>query len=349
MNFLASPVLPLLLAASLLPAQGSFLTSPSSLASTDGNLALPFSAGTGTRWQQIHGDLTGPARLLLGLRLRRDELIPALPTATSRQITIEVLVGETDLTLVTNDFAQNFLIPAQQVVAPTTITLPDWSLPASSPVPFDLVVPFTVPFAYSGGLALVVEVRIVNDPLVSHFVDAYGEEGNSVPAVDLGVGCNTGLLPFRQDASLTTTWVPPQQGELVWDLRALFAPVGLPGFFILGAQNPVTVPGLCTTVFPTLDLIVPANQFGGAPIAINVASQISTPFSASLVGAQITVQSAAIDLQQPVLPFVLSQGQVLTVAPLPPLPLPIVSLRGSIAGALADEVVFGGRVLQFEY
>jgi hypothetical protein len=100
MNLPASSVLTLLLAASMLPAQGNFLTSPSSLASTDGNQSLAFSEGTGTRWQQIHGDLTGPARLLLGLRLRRDELVPALPTATSRQITVEVLVGETDLTLV---------------------------------------------------------------------------------------------------------------------------------------------------------------------------------------------------------------------------------------------------------
>ena len=135
MNLPASSVLPLLLAASLLPAQGNFLTSPSSLASTDGNQSLAFSEGTGTRWQQIHGDLTGPARSLLGLRLRRDELVPALPTATSRQITIEVLVGETDLTLVGSDFAANFLTPAQQVVPPTLITLPDWSVPGASPLP----------------------------------------------------------------------------------------------------------------------------------------------------------------------------------------------------------------------
>ncbi len=349
MNLPASSVLPLLLAASMLPAQGNFLTSPSSLASTDGNQSLAFSEGTGTRWQQIHGDLTGPARLLLGLRLRRDELVPALPTATSRQITVEVLVGETDLTLVGSDFAANFLTPAQQVVPPTLITLPDWSVPGASPLPFDLDVPFAVPFAYSGSLALVVEVRIVNDPFVTHLVDAYGEAGNTVPPIDLGSGCNTGLLPFRQDASLTTVWVPPQQGELVWNLRALFAPVGLPGFFILGAQNPISVPGLCATVFPSLDLILPATQFGSAPVAINTAPLTSTPFSASLVGAQVTVQSAAIDLQQPVLPFVLSQAQVLTVAPLPPQPLPIVSLRGSLANALADEVVYGGRVLQFEF
>jgi hypothetical protein len=349
MNLLAPSVLPLLLAASSLSAQGSFLTSPSSLASSDGNQSLAFSEGTGTRWQQIHGDLIGPARLLLGLRLRRDEVVPALPTATSRQITVEVLAGEGDLALVGGDFAQNFLIPAQQVVPPTSITLPDWSLPAGGPLPFDLDVPFAVPFAYSGALALVVEVRIVNDSLVSHFVDSYAEAGNSVAPVDLGTGCNTGFLPFRQDASLTTVWVPTQRGELVWDLRALFAPVGLPGFFLVGTQNPVTVPGLCETVFPTLDLVLPATQFASGPIGINTVPQATTPFSPGLVGMQVTVQSAAIDPSQPVLPFVLSQAQVLTVAPLPPQPLPIVSLRGSLANALADEVVYGGRVLQFEF
>lgn len=349
MKILAPSVLPLLLAASSLLAQGTFVTSPSSLASAGGNQSLPFSEGTGTRWQQIHGDLLGPARQLLGLRLRRDEVVPALPTATSRQITIEVLVGEGDLALVGSDFAQNFLVPAQQVVPPTSITLPDWSVPAGGTLPFDLVVPFAVPFAYSGALALVVEVRIVNDSRVSHFVDAYAEAGNSVPPIDLGTGCNTGFLPFRQDASLTTVWVPTQRGELVWDLRSLFAPVGLSGFFVVGTLNPVTVPGLCETVFPTLNLVLPATQFASGPVAINTVPQATTPFSAGLVGVQVTVQSAAIDVQQPVLPFVLSQAQVLTVAPQPPQPLPIVSLRGSIGNALADELVYGGRVLQFEF
>lgn len=349
MNLLAPSVLPLLLAASMLPAQGSFLTSPSSLASTGGNQSLPFSEGTGSRWQQIHGDLIGPARLLRGLRLHRDEVVPALPTATSRAITVEVLVGEADLALVGSDFAQNFLVPAQQVVPPTSIPLPDWSVPAGGSLPFDLDIPFAVPFAYSGVLALVVEVRIVNDALVSHFVDAYGEAGNSIPPIDLGTGCNTGFLPFRQDASLTTVRVPTQQAEVVWDLRALFAPVGLQGFFVIGTQNPVTVPGLCETVFPTLDLVLPATQFASGPVAINTLPLASTPFSPGLVGVQVTVQSAAIDPSQPVLPFVLSQAQVLTVAPLPPQPLPIVSLRGSIGNALANEVVYGGRVLQFEF
>jgi hypothetical protein len=214
---------------------------------------------------------------------------------------------------------------------------------------FDLDIPFAVPFAYSGAAALVVEVRIVNDPRVSHLVDSYGEEGNSVPPIDLGTGCVTGFLPFLQDASLTTRWVPSQRGEVVWDLRALFAPVALPGFFVIGNHNPVTVPGMCETVFPTLDLVLPADQFVSGPVAINTVPRASTPFSVGMIGMEVTVQSAAIDPSQPVMPYVMSQAQILTVAPLPAQPLPIASLRGSIGNALADELVYGGRVLQFEF
>jgi len=347
MNLLALSVLPLL--AVSLSAQGAFLTSPTSLASTSGNQALAFSEGSGTRWQQIHGDLIGPARLLRGLRLRRDETVPALSNATSRQITVEVLIGEGDLALVGDDFAQNFRTPAQLVVPSTVITLPDWSVPAGGPLSFDLDIPFAVPFAYSGAAALVVEVRIVNDPRVSHLVDSYGEEGNSVTPIDLGTGCVTGFLPFLQDASLTTRWVPSQRGEVVWDLRALFAPVALPGFFVIGNHNPVTVPGMCETVFPTLDLVLPADQFVSGPVAINTVPRASTPFSVGMIGMEVTVQSAAIDPSQPVMPYVMSQAQILTVAPLPAQPLPIASLRGSIGNALADELVYGGRVLQFEF
>ena len=343
-------LLPALLAAPLLTAQGNFLPSPVQLQSTPGNGTLPFSFGTGTRWQQIHGDVQGPPRLIRGLRLRRDEILPLLPPATAGAIDIEVLVGEGDRNLVSSDFAQNFLVPAVQVLPPGQVFLPNWTTPNGGPQAFDLDVPFAVPFAYSGQLDLVVEVRILNDPNSAHFADAYSEDGSSVPAVDLGVGCTAGFLPFRLDASLTTSFVPPLQAQIEWDLRALFAPAGLPGFFLIGAQNsPVSLPGLCTTLFPSIDVVVPATQVNVPPIAINSAAPLQTPFVPSLVGATVTVQAFAIDVLQPGLPFVLSQGQELTVAALPPTPLPVVSLRGTLAAPLADFVTYGGRVLEFEF
>ena len=57
--------LPAAMLAAAIPAQTSLVVSPSGLANAPGNGNQFVSAGTGTRWQQVHGDLLGPARLLL--------------------------------------------------------------------------------------------------------------------------------------------------------------------------------------------------------------------------------------------------------------------------------------------
>jgi hypothetical protein len=351
MNVLLLP-LPILLAASLCPAQGAFLTSPSVLQGNPGNLLQSFTDGAGTRWQQIHGDLIGPARSIRGFRLRRDESLPIFPLSGSRQVTIEVWMGVGDTTAASVDFAQNFATPPVQVLPASTITLPDWTVPPAAGAPFDLDVQLATPFAYSGTAALVLEVRVLVDTTATHFVDAYSESAfgtAALPPVELGSGCVTGGLPFRQQASIDTTWQVPLTPQFEWSLGALFGSAGLPTLFVLGAQTvPITLPGFCETVWPTLDVLVPAQELVGLPLAVYNAPRITSPFDAAFVGSDVTVQTVSLDFAQAV-PFVLSQGQRLTIPPLPPLPLPIVSLSGTVASPLADQVQYGGRILQFEY
>ena len=330
--------------------QGQFQVSPASLAATPGNDTLPFSAGTGTRWQQVHADLIGAPRLLQGLRLRRDELAFPLPNAGARTIDLEVWIGEGDFAQAGPDFAANFTTVPVQVVPPGPVTLPDWTAAVGAVGSFDLVLPFVVPFAYSGQNALVVEVRIVNDPQVSHLADAFAETDQQLPELDLGQGCSAGLLPLQVSASLGTGWAPPLQPVIRLELQALFAPAGLPAFFVVGtSNNSLFVPGLCTTLVPSLDLIVPAVTQAVGPITVTQTPTTVLPFVPANLGLQLFVQAGAIDPAQAGLPFVLSQGQRLTVAPLPPVPLPILLLEGDVAQPQATSFRLGGRVLEFEF
>lgn len=338
-----------LLAASSLRAQGNFLTSPASLETVAGNQTLPAVDGNGTRWQQVHGDLIGTPRLIRGIRLRRDETVPFLPTATSQPIAIDVFVGEVDLQSVTADFAANLGPAAVQVVNGGNFQLPDWVYASGSPSAFDLDIQFAVPFAYSGTLALVVEVRTISGTL-THLADAYAETGNDLPPLDLGQGCSAGILPYIQNSSLSSFWGFGLQPTLQWNLSAFSSPLGLPGFFIVGTQTaPIALPGICATLWPSVDLIVPALQTAVGPIAVNQAPTVETPFAAALVGTVLTTQALSIDFTAAGPTFLLSQGQQLTVAPLPALPEPVVSLRGDVFNPLASELVYGGRILQFEF
>lgn len=333
----------------MLPAQGTFLTSPAQLQSAAGSQALPVVEGTGTRWQQIHGDLLGSPGLIRGFRLRRDETLPVLPIATAQQILIEVWMGEVDIQSVTRDFLNNLGPAPVQVLPASTVQLPDWVAGIPGPGTFDLDVQLVVPFAYSGTQGLVVEVRTILGS-TTHIADAHGEGGNEQTPLDLGSGCSAGFLPYIQNSRVTSAWAVGQQPTLQWNLSAFSSPLGLPGFFVVGTQTlPVSVPWLCTTVWPTLDLIVPAVQTAVGPIAVNAAPTIETPFVASLVGNVFTTQAVSFDVTPTGPTFLLSQGQQLTVAPLPPLPLPLVSLRGDLSSTLAQDLTYGGRILQFEF
>lgn len=351
MNFPRLPflLLPAAFAAPSLLAQGNFLTSPAQLQATAGDGTLPAFDVAGTRWQQVHGDLVGTPQLIRGFRLRRDELVPALQLATPQQITIEVWMGEVDINGVTRDFALNLGAAPVLVLPANTVQLPDWVAGITGPGAFDLDVQLTVPFAYSGTQALVVEVRTIQGGL-THLADAYGEVGNEQTPLDLGQGCSAGLLPYIQNSSLSSFWGVGLQPTLQWNLSAFSSPLGLPGFFLVGGQtSPVAVPGLCATVWPSLDLVVPAVQTPLGLIAVNQAPTIETPFNAALIGTVVTTQALSLDVTPNGLEFLLSQGQQLTIAPLPPLPLPVVSLRGDVANPLAPEITYGGRILQFEF
>ncbi|MCU0863840.1 MAG: hypothetical protein MUC36_08620 [Planctomycetes bacterium] len=331
--------------------QGQFQASPASLSSSPGSDALPFSLGTGTRWQQVHADLIGPPRLLRSLRLRRDELPFPLPASGASSIDIEVLVGEGDFLTAGADFTANFLTAPVQVVPPGPLALPDWTSVVGPVGSFDLVVPFAVPFAYSGQNALVVEVRILNDTQqTTHLADAFAESDQQLPELDLGQGCSGGLLPLRLSASLGTGWAPPLQPLIRLELQALFAPAGLPAFFLVGTtNNSLFVPGLCTLLVPSLDLVVPAVTQSIGPITVTQAPTTVLPFVPATVGLQLFAQAGAIDTAQPGLPFVLSQGQRLTVAAQGPQPLPILRLDGDLVQPAASSFRLGGLVLEVEF
>jgi hypothetical protein len=327
-----------------IPAQAA-IVSPIDFQSAAGSVALPFSAGPGTRWQQVHGDLIGTPSTFVGLRLRRDEQVPALPNAASRSIDVEVWLAETDLSLVSADFGQNLWIAPVQVLPPTTILLPDWSLGGGG---FDLDLPFASPYGYSGGFALVVEVRILADAQpASHIVDGFAEARQQLPALDIGVGCTVGLAPFTQASGLLTGQALFGRLDVDWSLRAFFAPPGAFGFFVIGAATQSQLlPGACAPMLPTFDATVMATTIDTPLISLLVAPRITSLLAPGMVGTSVFTQAVAVEVGPGGMRLVMSQPQQLTVAPPPPAPRPIVSLEGTLASPMATSIDYGGRVLQ---
>src|SRR5690606_25590588 len=111
---------------------------------------FPFSGSTFT-YQQAHGDLRGAPLPITRMAWRRDGV--STGTFVARAVTVDVWMGETDLTTITNTFATNFAAAPTQVVTNRTFNFPDHSgRPLSTPTPFTAVVTLDAAHVYTGTL-----------------------------------------------------------------------------------------------------------------------------------------------------------------------------------------------------
>ncbi len=290
----------------------NYTVSPASFATKAGSAnTIPFWSAT-HRYQQIHGDLKGTPRVIQGVSLRKGG--GNQTTAGARTNTMTVLMANSSYVNSSTTFAANYAGTPITVVPSTTVNLPDWTQATSSPEPWTLVVPFTVPFPYTGQQDLLWEFQIHATTSTGYYsADAYSgsaDDTRQATFVNLGTGClATGFSkPMAQSSRMFST---QSTGLLSFTLSTVNAPVNAPSSIWLSPVNPnLTIPGLCEKLFSlgTWAFSLTASSTGTVSLPT-----VTTQHDANWAGQKLYIQTLSIDLGQTGLPFALSQGQEATL------------------------------------
>jgi hypothetical protein len=321
-------VLALLAPLAVLPAQ-NHLYSPPEAATADANSenSRPFS-GAGSRYLQMHGDLIGPARTVMGLAMRRDGNVGALASAAARTMDLELYCFHATAGRPSTTFTANYATAPVPVLARRLVTLPDWTANLGSPAPWNLLLPFDAPFAYGGTQPFGWEVRIHGTTVAgNYFADGYESTGTYGRSTTRGTGCTaTGRSTPMTLTPQTFSNRATNAIQFGWWIGS--APANAPSTFLIGGlASDLPVPGLCTNLyvgggFVTVDAT--ANAAGTATMPA-----VAVAFAPAFVGAQLHGQGASVDAGQSGLPIALSQGASVTVAAIPVLH-PIYRLYGGL-------------------
>ncbi|HLU39182.1 MAG TPA: hypothetical protein VK081_07340 [Planctomycetota bacterium] len=214
------------------------------------------------RLQQVHVEPKGQVRTITRIAFRSSAVTPDARFA-SRNVDMDLWMGHGSLATVGTDFAGNYLSPPQHVVARRMVQTPDWSGgSASSPTPFDFVIPLDTPFTHNGVDDFVWEVNVFGASGTGTAVplDAAMSGMNLVIPSNYqlhGTGCQVGgnAMTLRPTGSLQG--FPVNAWILDWTATA--CPPNSPAVLLLGVVNPdISVPGLCTNLY-----VLPDVQVGG--------------------------------------------------------------------------------------
>lgn len=213
--------LPLLVLASSLAAQAA--VSPANLANVEGdvNSTAGIANVTGMRYQQIHGDLAGPARSLTDLSFRRDAgtsfgTFPAFTIAC----TLTISSGGTPYGSATASFDANHNAANKLVVRSGLVNFPATNFGGHLPRPFEYGIPFTTAFPYDGNGSVCWELLVASTNLPASIALDSDQGSNLDPASPIGyqgTGCKTtgNTLPVTLDFGITSSW-PGQVFGLRW-------------------------------------------------------------------------------------------------------------------------------------
>ncbi len=250
--------LPLLLT---LPAVAqSTIVSPAGYDVTEGNSgnAFPFNSTVIRRYQQIHSDIGGQARVITKLSFRGDANNNTNYVGT-RAIDMEMLMGNSvDWNQAQFTFAQNFTSTPMPVFARRVLNMgPQGQNQQGVPNPFNLDVPLDTPFVYTGTTSLIWELVMHGQVGTGTFnaVDAVTHASSTGATVITGTGCTaTG----RTAAMTHTAAATDRGGMLLFQTSISNGPSSAPALLTIGGTNPsLTVPGLCGSLYTDLAATVP--------------------------------------------------------------------------------------------
>jgi hypothetical protein len=276
----------------------NFTYSPASAGTTEQNAnnTIPFWYGS-ARYQQVHGSLRGAPRLLQAISIRRDGMLGTFGSAVARTIDAEMVMAHTNFATVSGTFASNYAGTPVTTVNRRMINLPDWTANLGSPAPW-LAIPHDNPFAYTGNLDLLWELRIhSNTNTGSYPADAFSGfnfDIGSATNVSFGTGCTaTGRTSPMTISANVQSVNPTNSLRVQWSV--FNGPAGAPCAVLVGLSGiDQAVSGLCSNLYVGNILLVINGTKSGTGSFTTPAIE-ATPFDPAWVGGKLYAQGAAID------------------------------------------------------
>ena len=335
----------------------SFVVSPPYATITEGGTSSDIPFTNVARYQQITGDLRGTARTLQALALRRDGVLPPNGNYVARTLDLQVLCCNSSYTGASSTFASNYVGAPTVVYTRKLVGLPDFTgYLGPFPAPWQIQLPFDVPFPYAGTSDLLYELKTFSTTAsTAYVVDAVSSRDSAQfgGSTSVGTGCSTqnGWMNVRA-AFLSSAMTQTITFNWTVELGPTNALAGL----LVGFTNPnVVVPNLCPNSGGNrlyCDGAVASLLGSTDALGRWILPTLTVPYNPAFVGGTLTAQAAAVDLIQQGLNVAVSNGIATSVAAAPS---PFQIARVSAVGAGATTATTGtpafglGFVTRYQY
>lgn len=243
-----------------LSAQSTFVSPAPASATVEGSQsnAFPWNSSIIGRYMQIHTDVVGTAMMVNKIAQRRNGA--SATSAGTRIVDMDLTMGESvPYNRYSYVFAANY-IGTPVVAVPRQIVNIGPNTTAGSPAPFEMVIPLTTPFLYTGVNSLAWEVMQYSNTASGAFVTLDTEAGSAGTAATpllTGAGCTATGQSTVMDLQIQHV---ERGGTYQFGAYVRYAPANAPTVLYLGTSNPnLPFPGLCGNLYTDL-----AAQIGSA-------------------------------------------------------------------------------------
>jgi hypothetical protein len=241
------------------------------------------------RYQQVHDDLAGNPRVILGIAVRRKEGGTIQWPAIGPELEVFFSTAATTSRTSTSTYATNHGTDLKTVIAKKIVNFPAVNAPGSLPAPFTYVMTFDTPFIYLGQGSVCYEIVCTNNNYTGGTLLSLDlAQDNVMKNQRFGDGCG--------GATLTGTYAAPNLQQTASGL-----PASTTAFLMIGYDNE----SLSGVPLP-LDL----SGLGAAGCSLFVAPLVFLPQASSAAGVatfSLDTSGAPAD--------VMVQLQVLALAP----------------------------------
>ena len=307
------------------------VVSPGAYLDIEGISTSSVPLSTVIRYQQIHGDMRGTALNLRAIALRRDGIATASQSYASRVVDLSIVCSDANLGAATSTFANNYAATPVNVWPLAPVNLPSRiDRPRALPGPFDVVLPFAVPFAYSGQADLLWEFALHQTSSATSYPTDVANSSNILTYgtwVMNGVGCTTATGEFTLRSACDTS-VLPTGPSVAFRFGTVNAPPNTPAALLIGLGDPnLPVPGLCANLRVNPVVTLPGTSDANGFFDIFAGTRA---YDASLSAAFFDAQAAVLDASQSGLGLAVSNGVSTRINNTPPtFPITRVSAGGN--------------------
>lgn len=265
-----------------LAAQSTLVSPTPASATVEGSTsnAFPWNTTIICRYMQVHSDTVGTVMVVNKVSQRRDGATAA--AGGTRNVDLEMFMGDSVAwDRVSYVFASNYLAPATQVVARQVVSIGPTSAPGS-PAPFELAVPLSTPYIYTGVNSLAWEVVQYSNAAVGTIGQLDVQSGSSnagVAATLTGPGCTATGQASVMDLGVQHV---DRGGAYQFGFFVANAPASAPVVLYLGLSNPnQAFPGLCGSLYTDLTAVLGAavSDASGYVREIGTSTTTSYPYA----------------------------------------------------------------------